>query len=143
MTNEHYTTLFSKIETVLTTAGFKRANEFKIRDDGMIFQDEGFSVVPAELNPTQRMAERVSDLETKLNITIAYKFSPYDWYENNIAALADSEALICKFEILANDDELHAPGLNVSNFKCDSAGFEQIDVGLLYIKIPLTISYRH
>ena len=143
MTNEHYTTLFNKIETVLKNAGFTRAKSFKLRDDGMVYQDEGFNIVPAELSPTQRQAERVEDFEVKLNITIAYKFSPYDWYVNNIAALADTESLIYEFELLASDDDLHAAGLNVSNVKSSAADYEQIEEGLLYIKLPVTVSYRH
>ena len=143
MTNEHYTTLFNKISAVLESAGFIRAKNFKLRDDGMVYQDEGFNIVPAELSPTQRQAERVEDFEGKLNITIAYKFSPYDWYKNNVAALADTESLIYELELLSSDDDLHASGLNVSNVKSAAASFEQIEEGLLYIKFPLTISYRH
>jgi len=132
-------TAIKLVEDVLEERGLNRATGFELRDDGTLYNTDGYVLIPAGQMVSSRWAERVDYNEIELTCQIAYAFTPDRLYEEGIELLAETKT------IMRNCEQINVTLLmaaSVYRIMTGKASYEQVRDGRIVCKFPITITYR-
>lgn len=142
MTSAQLATIYGLLDTALVSCGLAKGSFSDIKGDGSLYHSGGYVFLPASLDQTGSMAERLSSMSLKVRIQIAWTCAPSSWQSLMSTATSTAISAVCAINGIDWSTSLQ-PQTVCGQLTPGNGTFEYLPEGVLYFFVELPINFRH